>query len=148
MPLANGSRLRPYEISGPIGVGGMGEVYWASDPKLGREVAIKVLPAALADDPDGLRPFEQEARATAALSHRNILVVFDVGGRTAPPYLVSELLEGDTLRVRLFAWIPTGLISSSYDARGDGIMFAIINADQGKADAITVVLNWGAELKR
>jgi len=98
MTLRSGSRLGPYEITAAIGAGGMGEVYRARDTQLGRDVAIKVLPSFLSADPDRLRRFEQEARATAALNHPNILVVFQLGTHDGVPYLVSELLEGSTLR--------------------------------------------------
>src|SRR6185437_11223999 len=101
MSLARGSKLGPYEIVAALGAGGMGEVYRARDPRLGREVALKVLPAGSAGDAERLRRFEQEARATAALSHPNILAVFDVGRQGDVPYIVSELLEGETLRTRL-----------------------------------------------
>ena len=101
MALALGSKLGPYEILAALGAGGMGEVYRARDPRLGRDVAIKVLPAGSADDPERLRRFEQEARATAALNHPNILAVFDIGTQDNSPYIVSELLEGETLRARL-----------------------------------------------
>jgi len=98
MPLATGSRLGPYQILAPLGAGGMGEVYRARDPRLGRDVAIKVLPEAKNSDPDRSRRFEREARAVAALSHPNILAIYDIGiGDT--PFLVTELLDGDTLRV-------------------------------------------------
>ena len=100
MALVAGSRLGPYEIIAALGRGGMGEVYKAHDPRLGRDVAIKVLSESLTGDPAWLRRFEQEARAVAALSHPNILAVFDVGTGDAP-YLVTELLEGDTLRTLL-----------------------------------------------
>jgi Tol biopolymer transport system component len=96
-----GSRFGPYEITASLGAGGMGEVYRARDTRLGRDVAIKVLPAALAADPARLRRFEQEARAASALNHPNILVVYDVGTHERRPYLVEELLEGRTLRERL-----------------------------------------------
>jgi eukaryotic-like serine/threonine-protein kinase len=98
MTLTTGSRLGPYEITAAIGAGGMGEVYRARDTQLGRDVAIKVLPSFLSADPDRLRRFEQEARAAAALNHPNILVVFQLGTHDGVPYLVSELLEGSTLR--------------------------------------------------
>jgi len=101
MSLAPGSKLGPYEIVAPLGAGGMGEVYRARDPRLGREVAIKILPAGSAGDAERLRRFEQEARATAALNHPNILAVFDIGSQEDSPYIVSELLEGETLRGRL-----------------------------------------------
>lgn len=79
MALSPGVRLGPYEISGPLGAGGMGEVYRATDPRLRREVAIKVLPAGVATDPDRLRRFEQEALAAASLNHPHILAVYDIG---------------------------------------------------------------------
>ena len=95
------TRLGPYEIVARLGAGGMGEVYRARDDRLGREVAIKVLPAEYAADTDRLRRFEQEARAVAALNHPNILTVHEVGTHEGAPYLVTELLEGETLRERL-----------------------------------------------
>ena len=98
MRLTAGTRLGPYEILNPIGAGGMGEVYRARDPRIGREVAIKVLPAAFSKDADRLRRFEQEVRAAGALNHPNILAIYDVGTYEGSPYLVSELLEGETLR--------------------------------------------------
>jgi len=99
--LTAGSKLGPYEILGPIGAGGMGEVYRARDPRLDREVAIKVLPEEVAADPDRLRRFEREARAAGALSHPHILAVHDVGSHDGRPFVVTELLEGETLRERL-----------------------------------------------
>jgi Tol biopolymer transport system component len=101
MNLASGTKLGPYEIVSLLGAGGMGEVYRARDSRLRREVAIKVLPQALSRDADRLRRFEQEALATAALNHPNILAVFDIGSGEGSPYVVSELLEGETLRDRL-----------------------------------------------
>ena len=98
MALAAGDRLGPYEIISPLGAGGMGEVYRAKDPRLGRDVAIKVLPAEFSVDADRLRRFEQEARAAAALNHPNILTVHEIGTHAGQPYIVSELLEGQTLR--------------------------------------------------
>jgi eukaryotic-like serine/threonine-protein kinase len=108
MTLTSGTKLGPYEIVSPLGAGGMGEVYRARDTRLGRDVAIKVLPEALAKDADRLRRFEQEARTIAALNHPNILGIHDIGEhQIAPnqsaPYLVSELLEGETLREKLEA---------------------------------------------
>ena len=96
-----GSRLGPYEIVAPLGAGGMGEVYRARDTRLGREVAVKVLPPAVASDVERLKRFEQEARATAALSHPNILALYDVGTYEGSPYLVTELLEGQALADRI-----------------------------------------------
>ena len=101
MTLASGSRLGPYEIVSPLGAGGMGEVYRASDARLGREVAVKVLPPRLAEDADALARFEREARAVAALSHPNILAIHDFGKEGSVVYAVTELLEGETLRERL-----------------------------------------------
>ncbi|HTD51706.1 MAG TPA: protein kinase [Thermoanaerobaculia bacterium] len=98
MTIAAGTHLGPYEILSPLGSGGMGEVYRARDPRLGREVAIKVLPAAFSTDRDRLRRFEQEARAAGSLNHPNITAVYDVGSVEGAPYVVSELLEGETLR--------------------------------------------------
>jgi eukaryotic-like serine/threonine-protein kinase len=100
MGQAAGTKLGPYEVLSSLGAGGMGEVYRARDPRLGRDVAIKVLPASFAADPIRLRRFEQEARAVAALSHVNVLAVFDIGIGPVP-FLVTELLDGDTLRIRL-----------------------------------------------
>ena len=100
MSLAAGTRLGPYEILAPLGAGGMGEVYRARDTRLGREVAVKVLPASFSTDPDRLRRFEQEARAAGALNHPNIVAVYDIGQHDGAPYVVSELLEGETLRER------------------------------------------------
>src|SRR5436309_4529152 len=101
MSLSPGTRLGPYEILAPLGAGGMGEVYRARDPRLSREVAIKVLPASFSNDPDRLRRFEQEARAAGILNHPNITAVYDVGTFDGAPYVVTELLEGETLRSRL-----------------------------------------------
>jgi TolB-like protein/Flp pilus assembly protein TadD len=101
MTIATGSRLGPYEILGQIGAGGMGEVYRAKDPRLGRDVAIKVLPASFSQDADRLRRFEQEARAAGVLNHPNITAVYDIGTHEDAPYVVQELLEGETLRTAL-----------------------------------------------
>jgi serine/threonine protein kinase len=101
MVLSLGTRLGPYEILSAIGAGGMGEVYRARDTRLGRDVALKVLPASASADPDRVRRFEQEARAAATLSHPNILAVYDIGSHGDILFIVSELLEGETLRARL-----------------------------------------------
>jgi eukaryotic-like serine/threonine-protein kinase len=97
----SGTRLGPYVIAGPIGSGGMGEVYRARDPRLGRDVAVKVLPGDLSTDSERLTRFEQEARAAASLNHPNIVAVYDIGQHDGSPYIVSELLEGETLGQRL-----------------------------------------------
>jgi serine/threonine protein kinase len=99
--ISNGCHLGPYEVLAPLGAGGMGEVYRARDPRLGRDVAIKVLPASFSKDPDRLRRFEQEARAAGILSHPNITAVFDIGSEDGAPYVVSELLEGEPLQAVL-----------------------------------------------
>jgi serine/threonine protein kinase/tetratricopeptide (TPR) repeat protein len=99
--LTAGTRLGEYEVKSLVGAGGMGEVYRARDSRLGRDVAIKVLPSSLSADSDRLRRFEQEARAAAALNHPNILAVYQMGTYEGAPYLVSELLEGETLREQI-----------------------------------------------
>jgi Tol biopolymer transport system component len=101
--LAAGSKLGPYEILAPVGAGGMGEVYRARDARLGREVAIKILPEGFAQHPDRLRRFEQEARVVATLNHPNILAIHDIGAEEGAPYLVTELLDGEPLREKMKA---------------------------------------------
>src|ERR1051325_1007721 len=101
MALAPGSRLGPYEILAPLGEGGMGAVYRALDPRLGREVAIKTIHDRRAGDPDARMRFRRETRAVAALSHPNILAIHDVGEDGDVTFAVMELLEGETLRTRL-----------------------------------------------
>ncbi len=101
MPLTSGTRVGPYEILGPLGAGGMGEVYRAKDARLSRDVAIKVLPSRVAGDEGFLGRFEREAKAVAALSHPGILAIFDFGTHDGLVYAVTELLEGETLRARL-----------------------------------------------
>ncbi|HEX5226443.1 MAG TPA: protein kinase, partial [Bryobacteraceae bacterium] len=101
MHLKTGDSLASYEILALIGAGGMGEVYRARDARLGREVAIKILPETFAREDDRMRRFSQEARAVAALNHPNVLAIFDTGVENGVPYLVSELLEGESLRQRL-----------------------------------------------
>src|SRR5574340_1520065 len=96
-----GTKLGPYEIIGTAGAGGMGEVYRARDTRLDRTVAIKVLPRSVANDSERLRRFEQEARVVASLDHPNILAVHDIGSHEGAPYLVTEFLEGESLRQRL-----------------------------------------------
>ena len=102
-----GTNLGPYEILSSLGAGGMGEVLRAFDPRLGREVAVKVLPEAFAKDPDRLRRFEREVKAVGALNHPNILTVHDVGTHDGSPYVVTELLEGGSLREVLLQRSPT-----------------------------------------
>ncbi|HEX9800914.1 MAG TPA: protein kinase [Thermoanaerobaculia bacterium] len=121
MTLAPSTRLGPYEILSPLGAGGMGEVYRAKDTRLGREVAIKVLPAAFASDTDRLQRFEQEARAASALNDANILTVFELGTDDGRPYLVTELLDGRSLRDVL---------------------------ESGETISIKRALDWGAQIAR
>jgi serine/threonine protein kinase len=97
------STIGQYSVVSKIGEGGMGEVYRARDTKLGRDVAIKVLPAAFSENSERLRRFEQEAQAAGALNHPNILSIFHIGTHDGAPYIVSELLEGETLRERMGA---------------------------------------------
>lgn len=103
MGLSPGTKLGPYEVVSAIGAGGMGEVYKARDTRLDRDVAIKVLPESFAQDADRLRRFEQEARVISGLNHPNILNIYDVGKSGDAPFLVAELLEGETLGHRLLA---------------------------------------------
>ena len=121
MTLSQGDQFGRYEILDPIGAGGMGEVWRARDTELGREVAVKVLPAEVADSPDRRKRFEREARATAGLNHPNLLTVHDVGIENDRPYLVTELLEGETLRrmLRHGRPAPASAVAWSMDvARG------------------------------
>ena len=113
---APGTRLGPYEIDTLIGAGGMGQVYRARDPRLGRNVAIKTVIAG-ATDPGLVRRFETEARAAGALDHPNLLVVYDVGREGGVPYIVSELLDGETLRDRLRNGAISGRQAIDYTCR-------------------------------
>ncbi len=101
MPIPVGSRFGPYEINNLIGAGAMGEVYRARDTRLNRDVAVKVLPKSFTEDPDRLRRFTLEAQSAGALNHPNILAIFDIGAQDGAPYMVSELLEGESLRARM-----------------------------------------------
>ncbi len=101
--LSAGTTLGPYKIVAPLGAGGMGEVYRAHDTRLGRDVALKVIPTELARDPERIRRFEREARAAGALSHPNVCAIFDLGTHEGAPFVVMELLEGESLRAKLVA---------------------------------------------
>jgi len=101
MTLAAGSKLGPYEIVGPLGAGGMGEVYRARDARLERTVAIKILPASISADPVAKQRFEREAKTISGLNHPNICVLHDVGSQDGVDYLVMECVEGETLAKRL-----------------------------------------------
>jgi hypothetical protein len=121
MALPQGSRVGPYEILSPLGAGGMGEVYRARDPRLAREVAIKVLHGDRVGDPDRQQRFAQEAKAAGALNHPNVLVVFDTGEHEGAPFVVFELLEGETLRRRMgrgALQLPRALDDAIQIARG------------------------------
>ena len=137
MPIEAGTRLGRYIIQSVLGAGGMGEVYRATDTRLGRDVAIKVLPAAVAADPSRLQRFELEARAIASLSHPNILAIFDVGTGDVP-YLVTELLDGETLRARIAQGrlpvsavldVARQLVSGIAAAHGRGIVHRDLKPD-------------------
>ena len=101
MPLAPGTRIGPYQLVSFIGAGGMGAVYRARDTRLNRDVAVKIMTATFGDDEERVRRFQQEAQSASAMNDANILAVYDVGMHDGSPYLVSELLEGETLRARL-----------------------------------------------
>jgi eukaryotic-like serine/threonine-protein kinase len=120
LPLDPGTRLGAYEILGPIGAGGMGEVYRAHDARLGRDVAIKVLPSSLSGDPSLLARFEREAKAIGPLNHPNIVNVHDVGTERGVAYVVMELLEGETLRARLQGSTAHTIVSTTTPKPGSG----------------------------
>src|SRR6201997_3618105 len=101
MPLASGTKLGPYEILSPLGAGGMGEVYRARDIRLGRDVAVKILPAEFSADPVRKQRFEREARTISGLNHPNICTLHDIGSQDGVNYLVMECVEGETLAKRL-----------------------------------------------
>src|SRR5207249_4307461 len=114
MPIPPGKRLGPYEITASLGAGGMGEVYRARDSRLHREVAIKILPSVFTRDRERLQRFELEARSAASLNHPNILAIYDVGAENDSPYIVSELLQGGTLRDKLVAGLLPRRLATEY----------------------------------
>ena len=101
MPLTAGTKLGPYEVIAPLGAGGMGEVYRATDTRLDRTVAIKILPLHLSDNPEAKQRFEREARTISSLNHPHICVLHDVGSQNGTDYLVMEYVQGETLEARL-----------------------------------------------
>jgi serine/threonine protein kinase/tetratricopeptide (TPR) repeat protein len=149
-----GTRLGPYRIVEQLGAGGMGEVYRSRDERLGRDVAVKVLPAAVADDPERLARFEREAKALAALSHPNILAIFDFGKEAGITYAVTELLEGETLRQRVtrerMTWrkaieVAAGVADGLAAAHGKGIIHRDIKPENVfiTSDGRVKVLDFG-----
>jgi hypothetical protein len=154
MPLTAGTRLGPYEIVAPIGAGGMGEVYKASDTRLGRDVAIKVLPADVARDPERLARFEREARAVSALNHPNIVTLYEVGTSDAGPYLVLENIEGRSLRdviaedalpIRRILTLAAQIAEGVAKAHAAGIVHRDLKPDNVMitADGFAKVLDFG-----
>ena len=149
MSLAAGARLGPYEVLGPLGAGGMGEVYRARDPRLGRQVAIKILPDEVSNDPRRLARFETEARSLAALSHPNILAIHDVGRVDGRFYAVTELLDGETLRARMadqpVSWRKVAEVGA---AIADGLAAAhaagIVHRDL-KPENVFLTVRWAFE---
>jgi serine/threonine protein kinase len=101
MPLVSGTKLGPYEIVGPLGSGGMGEVYRARDTRLERSVAVKILPEQLSKDPIRKQRFEREAKTISSLNHPHICTLHDIGSQDGIDYLVMECVEGETLAKRL-----------------------------------------------
>ncbi len=120
MPLQPGTRLGNYEVLSELVSGGMDEVYKARDLKLGREVAIKILPQEMASDSQRLRRFEQEARAASALNHPNIVTIYEIGEHEGTPYIAMEYVDGLTLREMLADGepLPTKKLPASFDYTG------------------------------
>ena len=146
MPLQPGTRLGNYEVLSELGSGGMGEVYKAKDLKLGREVAIKVLPQEMTSDSQRLRRFEQEARAASALNHPNIVTIYEIGEHEGMPFIAMEYVEGRTLRELLADGLTNEssfLFHDRHPARDLSGAFDIINAENniasnGDVDAIDI----------
>ena len=141
MPLTSGTKLRQYEIVEPIGAGAMGEVYRARDQKLGRQVAIKILPPEIAADAGRLRRFEQEARAASALNHPNIVTIYEIGEHEGTPYIAMEYVEGETLREILAAGpLPTDKLVRYATQMAEGLAKAhqakIVHRDLKPANVI------------
>ncbi len=154
MPLSAGTRLGPYEILAPLGAGGMGEVYRARDSRLGRDVAIKVLPAEVASDPDRLKRFEREARSASALNHPNIVTIYDIGQADSVSYIAMELVRGEPLRaallegalpVRRFLQVATQMADGLAKAHASGIIHRDLKPENVMVseDGIVKILDFG-----
>jgi serine/threonine protein kinase len=145
--LAAGTKLGPYEILAPIGAGGMGEVYRAKDPRLGREVAIKVLAPDVAQDPERVRRFENESRAASALNHPNIVTVYDVGSENGATYTAMELVHGVTVReIADEGSVPTRRLLDLSIQMADGLAKAheagIVHRDLKPRSSISASRSW------
>ncbi|MGH9368491.1 MAG: protein kinase domain-containing protein [Thermoanaerobaculia bacterium] len=154
MTLSAGTRLGPYEVISPLGAGGMGEVYRARDTRLAREVAIKVLPAALAADPERLKRFEREARSASALNHPNIVTIYDIGSSNAISYIAMELVEGESLRgaltegalpVKSLLQIATQVADGLAKAHASGIVHRDLKPENVMVteDSLVKILDFG-----
>src|SRR5262249_59337397 len=125
MPITTGNRFGPYQVVAPLGAGGMGEVWRARDERLGREVAVKVLPDEVACDAGRLKRFEKEARAASALNHPNIVTIYDIGSTDSVSWIAMERVEGKTLRELLFAGpMPTKRLLSIAAQIAEGLATA------------------------
>src|SRR5262244_4410720 len=125
MPITTGNRFGPYQVVAPLGAGGMGEVWRARDERLGREVAVKVLPDEVAADAGRLKRFEKEARAASALNHPNIVTIYDIGSTDSVSWIAMERVEGKTLRELLFAGpMPTKHLLAVAAQIADGLATA------------------------
>ncbi|HSB36471.1 MAG TPA: serine/threonine-protein kinase, partial [Thermoanaerobaculia bacterium] len=154
MSLAPGAKLGPYEIRSPLGAGAMGEVYRAHDPRLGRDVALKVLPADFASDPTRLARFSQEARSASALNHPNIITIYEIGDADASPYMAMELIDGRTLRsmingtplsIRTAVQVATQLADGLAKAHEAGIVHRDLKPDNVMVtkDGFVKILDFG-----
>ncbi len=160
MRIVPGSRLGPYEVLSPLGAGGMGEVWRARDTRLGREVAIKVLPAELSSDSDRLRRFEKEARAASSLNHPNIVTIYEIERIDSSSYIAMELVDGKTLRevlaagllaIRKLLGIATQIAGGLAKAHGAGIVHRDLKPENVMVtkDGLVKILDFGlAKLAR
>ena len=154
MTLSSGTRLGPYEILSPLGAGGMGEVYRARDTRLEREVAVKVLPSALASDPERLKRFEREARSASSLNHPNIVTIYDIGSTGSVSYIAMELVNGEPLRTlltegalptRLLLQLGTQIAEGLAKAHAAGIVHRDLKPDNVMVteDGLVKILDFG-----